>query len=124
MDEKNLLKFWNQQRSHIIHAQLAPSVVLIGILALAALGGFQNAPSQIQYLAIGVAAATGILAVISQYAAIREGEAVVRDLKKIENSSLLAQKVSSSGGLLSLTTFATIGISVVIYVLVIYAILG
>jgi hypothetical protein len=124
MDEKNLLKFWNQQRSHIIHAQLAPSIVLIGILALAALGGFQDAPSQIQYLAIGVAAATGILAVISQYAAIREGEAVARDLKKIDNSSLLAQKVASSGGHLSLTTFATIGISVVIYALVIYAVLG
>jgi hypothetical protein len=35
MDEKNLIKFWHEQRSQVIHAQLAPSIVLIGILALA-----------------------------------------------------------------------------------------
>lgn len=124
MDEKNLLKFWHEQRSHIIHAQLAPGIVLIGILAIAALGGFENTPAKIKYLAIGIAAATGVLAIISQYAAIREGEAVVRDLKKVENPTELAQKISGSGGLLSLTTFATLGIGAVIYALVIYAILG
>lgn len=124
MDEKNLLKFWSQQRTQIIQSQLAPGVVLIGILAIAALGGFENAPARIQYLAIGIAAATGILAIISQYAAIREGEAIVRDLKKLDKPTELAKKIASSGGLLSLNTFATVGIGAVIYALVIFAVLG
>lgn len=124
MDEKNLLKFWNTQRSHVIHSQFSSAIVLIGILVLATLGGFESAPNKVKYLAIGIAAATGILAIISQYAAIREGEAVALDLQKVENPSLLAQKVAGSGSLLSLTTFATLGIGLVIYALVIYAILG
>jgi hypothetical protein len=123
MDEKNLLQFWNQQRSQIIAAQLAPALVLLGILALASLGLFEDATKQVQYLALGVAISTGILAVISQFAAIREGEALARDLQTVDNPSHLAQKVSGSGGLLSLTTFAIVGISLAIYALVIYAIL-
>jgi hypothetical protein len=124
MDEKNLLKTWNEQRSHVIHSQLAPSIVLIGILALASMGGFENAPSKIQYLAIGIAAATGLLAIISQYAAIREGKAVTEDLKKVQDPSHLAQKVAESGALLSLTTLATLGVGAIIYGLVIYAVIG
>lgn len=73
---------------------------------------------------MGITVATGILAVTSQYAAIREGEAIARDLQKIANSSHLAQKVASSGRLLSLNTFTTTIVSLVVYALVIYAILG
>lgn len=124
MDEKNLLELWNRERSQIIHAQLAPSIVLLGIIVLTAIGGFDNATVQLQYLAIGVVAATGILAVISQYAAIREGQAVTLDLKKVENPSHLAQKICASGGLLSLSSFATIGLSLAVYGLVISAVLN
>ncbi len=124
MEEKNLLELWNRERSQIIHAQLAPSIVLLGILALAATGYFDDATVHVQYLAIGITAATGILAVISQYAAIREGQAVTLDLKKVENPSQLAQKISASGGLLSLSSFATIGLSLAVYGLVIYAVLN
>jgi len=124
MEEKNLLELWNRQRSQIIHAQLAPSIVLLGILALAAFGGFDDARVQVQYLAIGVVAATGILAVISQYAAIREGQEITLDLQKLENSSHLAQKIGGSGGLLSASSFTTIGLSLAVYALVIYAVLS
>jgi hypothetical protein len=124
MDEKNLLTLWNTQRSQIIHSQLTSGIVLIGILALATMGGFEGAPEKIQYLAIGIAAATGLLAIISQYAAIREGKAVTEDLKKIQDPSHLGQKVAESGALLSLTTLVTLGIGAVIYGLVIYAVIG
>jgi Na+-transporting methylmalonyl-CoA/oxaloacetate decarboxylase beta subunit len=123
MDEKNLLKFWHEQRSQVIHAQLAPSIVLVGILALVSFGAFIDAPMIIKWFAIGIAAATGILAIISQYAAIREGASIIEDLKKVENPTLLARKVSGSRSLLSLTTFATIGIGLVMYALVIWAVL-
>ena len=123
MDEKNLLELWNRERSQIIHAQLAPSIVLLGILALAAFGGFDDATDAVQYLAIGVVAATGILAVISQYAAIREGQEITLDLQKLENPSHLARKIGGSGGLLSASSFETIGLSLAVYALVIYAVL-
>lgn len=124
MDEKALLELWNIKRSQVIHAQLAPSIVLIGILALAAFGKFDMASSNVQYLAIGIVLASGILSIIAQFAAIREAEAVVRELKTIQNPTLLGKKVSQSGMLLSLTTFATVGLGLLTYVLVISAVLN
>ena len=124
MDEKTLLELWNEKRSQVIHAQLAPSIVLLGILVLAAFGKFEDATSKVQYLAFGIAAASGILAVIAQFAAIREAEALVRELKKIQAPSLLGKKVAESGVLLSLTTFVTVFLGLATFVLVISAIMG
>jgi len=124
MLEKELIELWNKQRSQIIHAQLAPSVVLIGILALASFDRFEQVGDQVQYLAIGIAAASGILAVISQFAAIREAEVLVKDLKKIDSPSLLAVKISESGVLLSLTTFATLVLGLATFGLVISAVIS
>ena len=70
MDEKSLLKQWSQMRSQIITAQIAPALVLVAIFVLASLGLFESASDGAKYLTIGVAAATGILATISQYAAV------------------------------------------------------
>ena len=124
MDERELLELWNEKRSQVIHAQLAPSIVLLGILALASFGKFDQASSSVQYLAIAIAAASGILAIISQFAAIREAEALVRVLKAVEAPSLLGKKVSESGALLSLTTFATVSLGLANFGFVIWAILG
>lgn len=124
MDEKALLELWNKNRSQVIHAQLAPSIVLVAILVLASFGAFVDTSSNIQYLAIGIAAASGILSVIAQFAAIREGEALVRELKTITSPSLLGKKVAESRALLSLTTFATVALGLTTFVLVISAILG
>ena len=66
MDEKGLLELWNTKRSQIIKAQMAPNLMLIGIFVLAAFGKFETATDGAKYLAIGVAAATGILAIITQ----------------------------------------------------------
>ena len=87
MDEKNLLDLWNTKRTQIINAQMAPSLMLIGVFVLAAFGKFDGASDATKYLTIGVAAATGILAIISQYAAIREAEALLVDLKRLKSSS-------------------------------------
>lgn len=124
MDEKTLLGLWNDKRSQIINAQMAPSLVLISVLVLAGFGKFADASNSIKYLAIGVAAASGFLAVISQYAAIREAEALVADLNKIENASGLAKKVASSRSFLSLTAIAIVGISLVVFALVVQAVLA
>jgi hypothetical protein len=47
-----------------------------------------------KYLAIGVAAGTGILARTTQYAAIREGQALLVDLKSVTKPSALGKKIS------------------------------
>ena len=124
MEAKSMVKQWNQMRSQIIHAQVAPSLVLIGVFVLAAIGAFENASTSAKYLTIGVAAATGILATISQYAAVREAEALLLDLKKAENQTELSKKIADSRGLLSLSAIAIVGIDLGIFALVVWAVLG
>lgn len=82
MDEKDLLKLWNTKRTQIIMAQISPALVLIAIMVLAAQGTFASASDAAKYLAIAVAAVTGFLAIVSQYAAIREAQALVQDLER------------------------------------------
>ena len=124
MDEKSLIGQWNKMRVQIIQAQVAPALVLIAITVLSALGLFADASDGAKYLALGVAAATGILAIISQYAAVREGEALLLDLKKINNPSALTKKIADSRGLLSLSAIAVVGLGLAIFALVVWAVLG
>jgi len=123
MDEKNLLDLWNTKRTQIISAQMAPSLMLIGVFVLAAFGKFDGASDATKYLTIGVAAATGILAIISQYAAIREGEALLVDLKRLKSSSELTKKVAESRSLLSRSAIAIVGLGIAIFALVVWAVL-
>jgi hypothetical protein len=97
--------------------------MLIAVFVLAAFGKFENATDATQYLTIGVAAATGILSIISQYAAIREGEALIADLKAIKKPSRLAQKIADSGDLLKLSALAVVGLGVAVFALVVWAVL-
>ena len=124
MKEDDLLELWNTKRSQIIKAQMAPNLMLIAIFVLAAFGKFETANDGAKYLAIGVAAVTGILAIISQYAAVREGEALVEDLAKVSNKSAVAKKIAESRGLLSLSAIAIVGSGVAIFALVVWAVLG
>jgi len=123
MDEKNLIDLWNTKRTQIISAQMAPSLMLIGVFVLAAFGKFEGASDATKYLTIGVAAATGILAIISQYAAIREAEALLVDLKRLKSSSELTKKVAESRSLLSLSAIAIVGLGIAIFALVVWAVL-
>ena len=124
MKAKATVKAWNELRTQIIQAQVAPALVLIGIFAVAAFGGFDNATDGAKYLAIGVAAATGILAIISQYAAVREAEALLIDMKNAEEPTALSKKISESRGLLSLSAIAIVGLGIAIFALVVWAVLG
>ena len=124
MDEKSLIQQWNKMRAQIIQAQVAPALVLIAISVLSTLGLFMDASNGAKYLALGVAAATGILATISQYAAVREGEALIVDLRKITGRSAIADKIADSRGLLSLSAIAIVGLDLAIFALVVWAVLG
>jgi hypothetical protein len=98
--------------------------LLIGVFVLAAFGKFEMANDATKYLTIGVAAATGILAIISQYAAIREAEALIADLKKVDKPSKLSKKISDSGDLLKLSAVAVVGLGVAVFALVVWTVLG
>ena len=125
MDEKGLLELWNTKRTQIINAQKAPHFMLIGIFVLAAFDKFNaETTDATKYLVIGVAAVTGILAIISQYATIREAEALLVDLKRVEKPSELTKKIASSRHLLSLTAIAIVGMGVAVFALVTWAVLG
>jgi hypothetical protein len=124
MEEKSLIKLWHGSRSQIIQAQIAPALVLIAVVVLSAFNVVEGASDGAKYLAIGVAAVTGILAIISQYAAVREGEALLVDLRKIEKKSAVAEKIADSRGLLSLSATAIIGFGIAIFALVVWAVLG
>jgi len=124
MDEVTLLKLWNQKRNSIISAQMAPTLMLIGILIVAGFGKFDGATNEVKYLAVGIAGATGILAIISQYAAIREAEALLIDMKRLKSQSELTKKIADSRGLLSLSAIAILCIGLLIFALVTFAVFG
>ena len=124
MDEKGLLELWNTKRTQVINAQKAPNFMLIGIFVLAAFGKFDMASDATKYLVVGVAAVTGILAIISQYATIREAEALLVDLQRIEKPTELTKKIAASRHLLSLTAIAIVGLGLAIFALVTWAMLG
>ena len=124
MDEKNLLKLWNEKRMQIIIAQVAPALVLTAIFVLAAQGTLATASDAAGYLVIGVAAVTGFLAIVSQYAAIREAEALLLAMGKLKDASALTKKIAGSRDFLSLTAIAVIGLGLAIFALVIWAVMG
>ena len=124
MDEKGLLELWNIKRTQVINAQKAPNFMLIGIFVLAAFGKFDTASDATKYLVLGVAATTGILAIISQYATIREAEALLVDLTRIAKPSELSKKIAASRHLLSLTAIAIVGLGLAVFALVTWAVLG
>jgi len=124
MDEKGLLELWNIKRTQVINAQKAPNFMLIGIFVLAAFGKFDTATDATKYLVIGVAAVRGILAIISQYATIRDAEALLVDLTRIAKPSELTKKIAASRHLLSLTAIAIVGLGLAVFALVTWAVLG
>lgn len=124
MNEQSLLELWNQKRMQIITAQVAPAFVLIAVFVLAAQGTFADATDGARYLAIGVAAVTGLLTIISQTAVIREAEALVRDLGKIENGSEITKIIAGSGNLIKLMGIVVVGSGLLIFALVVMAVLA
>ena len=124
MEEKALLKLWNEKRMQIIASQIAPSLVLISIIVLAAQGTFASASDAAKYLAVSTAAVTGFLALVSQYAAIREAQALIVDLSGIKESAALSKKIASSKQFLNLTAMAVVSFGLATFALVVWAVLG
>ncbi len=88
MDEKELINIWNQQRVIRVKSQLAPTVLLSAVLALAATGNLNsNTDSTLKLFVIGLVASGGVFSVTAMLAAIEDSLSVVKALKKLKSVS-------------------------------------
>jgi len=85
MDEKELISIWNQQRVIRVKSQLAPTVLLSAVLALAATGNLNNNTDlTLKLFVIGLVASGGVFSVTAMLAAIEDSLSVVKALKKLK----------------------------------------
>ena len=124
MDEKYLLSLWNVKRTQLISALIAPTLVLIAVFVVASFDVFATAPDAAKYLTLSAVSVTGSIAIICQIAAVREAQALVLDVQKIDNPSALATKVSQSGPLLKMLTSTIIMNGVATFGLAIWVVTG
>ena len=85
MDEKELINIWNQQRVIRVKSQLAPTVLLSAVLALAATGNLNNNTDlTLKLFVIGLVASGGVFSVTAMLAAIEDSLSVIKALKKLK----------------------------------------
>lgn len=120
MEEKTLVQNWNQLRSNIIQAQLASVIVLSVVVFLAVNNSFAGASNEVKLFALAVLAATGILSLVSQLAAIREAKAITKDLEQANTHT--GRLIAVSGQFLTLTRIMMVLFGVGIFALLVVAI--
>jgi hypothetical protein len=97
MTENELITIWNQQRAIRVKSQLAPSVLLSAVLALAATGNLNSSSdSTLKLFVIGLVASGGVFSVSAMVAAIRDSLAVIDSLKALKSISPLGKSIKKS----------------------------
>jgi hypothetical protein len=103
MDEKELINIWNQQRAIRVKSQLAPTVLLSAVLALAATGNLnKNTDSTLKLFVIGLVASGGVFSVTAMLAAIEDSLSVVKALKKLKSVSAVGVSIIGSAARLKI----------------------
>lgn len=103
MDEKELITLWNQQRAIRVKSQLAPTVLLSAVLALAATGNLNNnTDSTLKLFVIGLVASGGVFSVTAMLAAIEDSLSVVKALKKLKSVSAVGASIIGSAARLKI----------------------
>ena len=103
MDEKELINIWNQQRAIRVKSQLAPTVLLSAVLALAATGNLNNnTDSTLKLFLIGLVASGGVFSVTAMLAAIEDSLSVVKALKKLKSVSAVGASIIGSAARLKI----------------------
>ena len=97
MNENELISIWNQQRAIRVKSQLAPTVLLSVVLALAATGNLDKySDSTLKLFVIGLVASGGVFSVSAMVAAIRDSLAVIDSLKALKSVSPLGKSIKKS----------------------------
>ena len=103
MDEKELINLWNQQRAIRVKSQLAPTVLLSAVLALAATGNLNNnTDSTLKLFVIGLVASGGVFSVTAMLAAIEDSLSVIKALKKLKSVSAVGASIIGSAARLKI----------------------
>jgi len=97
MNENELIAIWNQQRAIRVKSQLAPTVLLSAVLALAATGNLSSTTdSTLKLFVIGLVASGGVFSVSAMVAAIRDSLSVIDSLKDLKSVSPLGKSIKKS----------------------------
>ena len=97
MNENELIAIWNQQRAIRVKSQLAPTLLLSVVLALAATGNLDKySDSNLKLFVIGLVASGGVFSVSAMVAAIRDSLAVIESLKALKSLSPLGKSIKKS----------------------------
>jgi hypothetical protein len=97
MNENELIAIWNQQRAIRVKSQLAPTVLLSAVLALAVTGNLNStSDSTLKLFVIGLVASGGVFSVSAMVAAIRDSLAVIDSLKALKSVSPLGKSIKKS----------------------------
>jgi len=97
MNENELIAIWNQQRAIRVKSQLAPTVLLSAVLALAATGNLNKySDSNLKLFVIGLVASGGVFSVSAMVAATRDSLAVIDSLKALKSLSPLGKSIKKS----------------------------
>jgi hypothetical protein len=113
MNEKELIHTYNELRAQRVKAQLAPTILLAAILALAATGHITNATSMIlRTFVMGLVVAGGVFSTTVMLANVRESIWVIDSLAKTKELSHLGEKLVSER---KLTVFSALPIAVLTF---------
>lgn len=97
MNENELISIWNQQRAIRVKSQLAPTVLLSAVLALAATGNLSNTSDpMLKLFVVGLVASGGVFSVSAMVAAIRDSLSVIDSLKALKSVSPLGKGIKKS----------------------------
>jgi len=97
MNENELISIWNQQRAIRVKSQLAPTVLLSAVLALAATGNLNSSSdATLKLFVVGLVASGGVFSVSAMVAAIRDSLAVIDSLKALKSVSPLGKSIKKS----------------------------
>jgi len=114
MDTASLINNWNTLRKSIIKSQMSSVIILAVALYLVATGAFIGAAFQVKLFAFVVLVATGSLSIVNQFAAMREGAAVVKDLSG--SGSAVATVIAASARYVQLTQALMVVFALVIII--------
>lgn len=117
MNEKELVLLWNDKRSQITAAQMGPTIILAGVLVLLALGDMGAMSAAAKYLVLGIVAASGILASVTQFAAAREGQSVCADLAALGPKTAVGKGVAGSASAISVFGGLVVVLDLVVFLL-------
>jgi hypothetical protein len=112
MDENNLINSWNQQRSIRVKSQLAPTILLSAVLALAATGSITSDSDQyLKLFLVGLVASGGVFSVTAMVAAIRDSLSVIDSLRALNSLTPLSQSIIKTGSQLKALAVAFMAMS-------------